>query len=130
RALRFDFPRRRLQKAVRFTGRIPALAKSYKFLRRRGSRYIMGLHRAVISCVDRRTWPFTPPRSGWEAGRRGTDARMRLSDERFRAAARGGNSATAALCARPDPGCVARRRSRPELPDPGGCQAASMAARD
>ena len=44
-----------LQILLTLTQEIPALAKSYKFLPRRDSRYIMGLHRSLISCVNRRT---------------------------------------------------------------------------
>src|SRR5439155_1402659 len=80
--------------------------------------YIMGLHRAPYpaSIVE------PPPM-------RGCETRDEVPDERFRSAARGGNPAAAPLCARPDPGCVTRRRSRPELPDPRGRQTASLAAR-
>ena len=44
-----------LQILLALTQETPALAKSYKFLPRRDSRYIMGLHRSLISCVNRRT---------------------------------------------------------------------------
>src|SRR5438132_13063470 len=107
-----------LQNPSSLTARIPALANSYKFLPPRYRGYIMGLHRAPYpaSIVE------PPPM-------RGCETRDEVSDERFRSAARGGNPAAAPLCARPDPGCVPRRRSRPELPDPRGRQTASLAAR-
>ena len=54
---------------------------------------------------------------------------VRYSDDRFRSAARSGDPPAAALCARADARCDPRRRSRPELPDPGRRQAASVAAR-
>ena len=44
-----------LQILLAMTKQTPALAKSYKFLRPRDARYIMGLHRSLISWVDRRT---------------------------------------------------------------------------
>src|SRR4030088_854910 len=50
-------------------------------------------------------------------------------DERFRSDARSANPAAAPVCARPDPGCLSRRRSRPELPGPGRRQTASLAIR-
>src|SRR5207249_2217826 len=54
---------------------------------------------------------------------------MGVPDERLRSAARSTNPPAAPLCARPDPGCVTGRRSRPELPDPGRRQTASVAVR-
>src|ERR1700730_8394096 len=52
-----------------------------------------------------------------------------VRDERLRSTARNGDPAAAPLCAGADPGCLSGRRSRPELPDPGPRQTASVAAR-
>src|SRR5437764_9124190 len=49
------------------TRRNPALAKSYNFLPVRDSRYIMGLHRSLISQVNRRT-----PQRGAQTRNEGT----------------------------------------------------------
>src|SRR5205807_7700608 len=56
-----------LQILLAITQQTPALAKSYKFLPRRDSRYIMGLHRSLISWVKRRT-----PTRGAKRGMRNT----------------------------------------------------------
>src|SRR5204863_1653141 len=65
--------------------------------------------------------------------RRALSCRVRnndgVSDERLRSAARSTNPPATPLCARPDPGCVTGRRSRPELPDPGRRQTAALAVR-